>query len=98
MAIGLLIWYNSQPNEFERFSKDKTIREKVVEVSLEALDKFTDIYFPDGACDEGPGYWEGAGGALYAACLTLYDMTAGKINGFEDVTCSRKQPLRRNLH
>lgn len=66
-------------------TKDKSIREKVVEVSLEALDKFTNIYSPDGACDEGPGYWEGAGGALYAACLTLYDMTAGKINGFEDV-------------
>ena len=66
-------------------TKDKAIREKVVEVSLEALDKFTDIYSPDGACDEGPGYWEGAGGALYAACLALYDMTAGKINGFEDV-------------
>lgn len=66
-------------------TKDKSIREKVVEVSLEALDKFTDIYSPDGACDEGPGYWEGAGGALYAACLVLYDMTAGRINGFEDV-------------
>ena len=66
-------------------TKDKEIRDRVVETSLEALDKFTDIYSPDGACDEGPGYWEGAGGALYAACLTLYDMTAGKINGFEDV-------------
>ena len=65
--------------------KDKGIRESVVKASLDALDMFTDIYFEDGACDEGPGYWEGAGGALYAACLTLYDMTAGKINGFEDV-------------
>jgi len=65
--------------------KDKRIRERVVEVALEGLDKFTDIYSTDGACDEGPGYWEGAGGALYSACLVLYDMTAGRINGFEDV-------------
>lgn len=64
---------------------DKETRDRVVEVSLQALDKFTDIYSPDGACDEGPGYWEGAGGALYEACLVLYDMTAGKINAFEDV-------------
>jgi hypothetical protein len=65
-------------------TKDKRIRERVVEVALEGLDKFTDIYAVDGACDEGPGYWEGAGGALYSACLVLYDMTAGRINGFED--------------
>jgi hypothetical protein len=64
---------------------DKETRDRVVEVSLQALDKFTDIYSPDGACDEGPGYWEGAGGALYEACLVLYDMTAGRINAFEDV-------------
>lgn len=66
-------------------TKDKSIRERVVEVALEGLDKFTDIYAEDGACDEGPGYWEGAGGALYSACLVLYDMTNGKINGFQDV-------------
>lgn len=66
-------------------TKDKSIRERVVEVSLEGLDKFTNIYSEDGACDEGPGYWEGAGGALYNACLVLYDMTAGRINGFEDI-------------
>ena len=65
-------------------TRDKRIRERVVEVALEGLDKFTDIYAVDGACDEGPGYWEGAGGALYSACLVLYDMTAGRINGFED--------------
>ena len=64
--------------------EDKPTRDRVVEVSLQALDKFTDIYSPDGACDEGPGYWEGAGGALYEACLVIYDMTAGKINAFED--------------
>ena len=64
---------------------DKETRDKVVEIALMALDKFTELYSPDGACDEGPGYWEGAGGALYEACLVLYDMTAGKINAFEDV-------------
>ena len=59
-------------------------RRQIVEIALEGLDKFTDIYAEDAACDEGPSYWAAACGALYDACLVLYDMSGGKINIFKD--------------
>lgn len=64
--------------------KDKKEREHVVRIALDGLDKFTAIYEDDGACDEGPVYWGAACGALYNACLVLYDMTGGKIDAFKD--------------
>ena len=33
--------------------------------SLESLDNFIDPYPRDGGCDEGPGYWNRAGGAMF---------------------------------
>ena len=65
-------------------TSDLSLRQKVVEIAFEALDKFTAIYADDAACDEGPSYWSAACGALYNACLVLYDMSAGKINAFRD--------------
>ncbi len=61
---------------------DPALRERVVDIALEGLDRFVAMYGEDGGCDEGPGYWRRAGGALYNACLVLYDMTGGKINAF----------------
>ena len=63
---------------------DKSLRDRVVEIALGGLDKFTNIYADDAACDEGPSYWGAACGALYNACLVLFDMTGGKINAFRD--------------
>ena len=63
---------------------DLSLRQRVVEIALEALDKFTVIYADDAACDEGPAYWSAACGALYNACLVLFDMSGGKINAFRD--------------
>ena len=65
-------------------TSDLSLRQKVVEIAFEALDRFTAIYADDAACDEGPSYWSAACGALYNACLVLYDMSAGKINAFRD--------------
>ena len=48
------------------------------------LDSFTSVYREDGGCDEGPGYWSVAGGALYTAGLALYDLTGGYVNIFDD--------------
>ena len=39
---------------------DLSLRQRVVEIALEALDKFTAIYADDAACDEGPSYWSAA--------------------------------------
>ncbi len=63
---------------------DQSLRCRVVEIALEGLDKFTGIYTEDAACDEGPAYWSAACGALYNACLVLYDISGGKINAFLD--------------
>jgi len=64
--------------------KDQAERCRVVEIALEGLDRFTSIYAEDAACDEGPAYWSSACGALYNACLVLYDMSGGRINAFRD--------------
>jgi len=65
-------------------TSDLSLRQRVVEIALEGLDKFTNIYAEDAACDEGPSYWGAACGALYNACLVLYDMTGGELNAFRD--------------
>lgn len=56
---------------------DHDLRKRVVEIALEGLDRFTATYGEDGGCDEGPSYWQAAGGALYNACLVLFDLTGG---------------------
>ena len=69
---------------------DPDLRKRVADFALMGLDRFTAMYGEDGGCDEGPNYWQVAGGALYNACLVLYDMTGGKINAFS-------HPLIRNM-
>ena len=64
--------------------KETEKREKIVKLAICALDKFTESYHSDGGCDEGPAYWRVAGGALYNACLALYDISGGYINIFND--------------
>ena len=70
--------------------RDTSTRTVIVKKCLPMLDAFTSVYFDDGGCDEGPGYWNAAGGALYNACCVLYDMTNGYVNVFKD-------PLFKNM-
>lgn len=70
--------------------KDQFTRTMLVQKSLTLLDNFTSVYHDDGGCDEGPGYWNAAGGALYNACVALYDLTGGYVNVFDD-------PLIKNM-
>ncbi len=46
--------------------------------ALYSLDCFVDGYGEDGGCDEGPGYWDAAGGCMYDTLEIIYDMTDGK--------------------
>ncbi len=48
------------------------------------LDHFLNHYPADGGCDEGPGYWNQAGGALYDCLDNLYSITSGKIDIFDE--------------
>ena len=48
--------------------------------ACEILDRWLDAVPADGGCDEGPGYWNMAGGALLD-CLTLLEkVTGGRMN------------------
>lgn len=64
--------------------EDTATREAVARLAMTSLDSFTMGYHEDGGCDEGPNYWGKAGGALFNACLVLYDMTDGYVNIFRD--------------
>ena len=64
--------------------EDTVLRTAIIQRSLPMLDSFTVGYHTDGGCDEGPAYWQAAGGALYNACIVLFDMTNGYINIYDD--------------
>lgn len=64
--------------------EDMAVRERVVSKALDLLDIFVDGYAPDGGCNEGPTYWQGAAGTLFDCLETLYDMTGGKLNLFDN--------------
>lgn len=48
-----------------------------------SVDKFVDYYAEDGACEEGPSYWEHAGGQFGQFITWLQDVSANKIS-FKD--------------
>jgi len=64
--------------------EDLSRRTTIVERALPLLDNFIAANDADGGCDEGPRYWELAGGSLWAASLVLRDLTGGYINLFDE--------------
>lgn len=50
---------------------------------LRCLDNFLNPYPRDGGCDEGPGYWDRAGGSLYDCLELLHSASDGKIDIFD---------------
>jgi pimeloyl-ACP methyl ester carboxylesterase len=63
--------------------KDPARRDASVHKALRCLDAFLASYPADGGCDEGPGYWDRAGGSLFD-CLELLDSASGgKIDVFD---------------
>jgi hypothetical protein len=51
---------------------------------LETLDRFLDPYPADGGCDEGPGYWNRAGGTVFDCLEILHSATGGRIDLWDD--------------
>lgn len=66
------------------------IREAVVEKSMRYLDNYMKWMPEDGGCDEGPGYWNGAGASYFIALEEIYDMTGGAVDVFD-------HPIIRNM-
>ena len=52
--------------------------------SMEAIDRFLNVYHEDGGCDEGPGYFNKAGGASFDCLELLYDASDGTINLYDE--------------
>jgi hypothetical protein len=63
---------------------DSVRRNALLVRNLKSLDNFIDHYPPDGGCDEGPSYWNRAGGALYQALDLLFRASGGAINFYSD--------------
>lgn len=57
--------------------KDKDKKEQSLNKIAKCLDHFLDQYPEDGGCDEGPTYWNRAGGSLFD-CLELFYYGSGK--------------------
>ena len=60
--------------------RDAARRAKGVGKIMLCLDKFIDSYPDDGGCEEGPGYWSVATGALFEGLELLRSATAGKLD------------------
>ena len=63
---------------------DEDRRVALVSCALQALDNFIDPYPSDGGCDEGPGYWNHARGALYGCLEILHSVTVGRIDVYDE--------------
>ena len=63
--------------------EDYELRCLVVNRAMRYLDNFTAHYPIDGFCDEGPGYWSGAGGNYFDCLELIEDMTGGKITAYD---------------
>jgi hypothetical protein len=63
---------------------DAATRREDIGRSLKILDQYMDGLGVDGGCDEGPSYWEAAGGCVYDALNLLYDSTDGKLNIYNE--------------
>lgn len=61
---------------------DESREEKIETVQriLQSLDVFYSSYPYDGGCDEGPGYWGNASGALFDCAYLLYRATNGEMD------------------
>lgn len=57
-------------------------RYRSVEKITLCLDRFIDTYPDDGGCEEGPGYWNVAAGAMFDALELFYSATSGAVDIF----------------
>lgn len=68
---------------------DSSIRLRCAKRGMLILSRFASFYGDDGGCDEGPGYWEHAGAALFDSLEILTDMTGGSIDFSGGITMRR---------
>jgi hypothetical protein len=77
-------WINSNCLSVFLLSDDEGLREQGVSKVMLSLDRFISDCHKDGGCDEGPVYWERAGGSLFDCLELLYGASNGKINLYDE--------------
>lgn len=65
--------------------KDPERRIRAIYKALRSLDVFLDYYGEEGGCDEGPTYWNIAGGTLFESLELLYLASRGKIDFYDNL-------------
>ncbi len=69
---------------FLLIEKDQKRLDAAVRQGIESIDRFLDYNTSDGACEEGPAYWDAAAGKLYDFLQILYDASSGEFNLFDN--------------
>ena len=64
--------------------RDAERRAQTISRILKCVDVFIDGYPQDGGCDEGPGYWNRAGAALFDCLELLHGATNGEIHLYDE--------------
>ncbi|WP_051620666.1 heparinase II/III domain-containing protein [Paenibacillus sp. UNC451MF] len=67
-------------NAFLLTEEDEGRRLQAVRKAMQSLDRFLSMHPADGGCDEGPGYWNKAGGSLFDCLELLYTASKGALN------------------
>ena len=63
---------------------DQELLDKAIRQSLMSMDRFLDYISEDGACEEGPGYWDAAAGKMYDWLQIMYDASDGRFSVFDN--------------
>lgn len=66
------------------FSRSETERTGHLAKAITVLDHFINVYPEDGGCEEGPAYWDHAGGRMLDCLRLLHQATAGRIDIFDE--------------
>lgn len=65
--------------------KDEARRVQAIDVAMKITDQYINGLGDDAGCDEGPGYWFAAGGAVFDVLNQLSDVTNNKLNIYSNL-------------
>ena len=78
-------WCNSDVLQcFLLMENDKERLSKAVYRTMRSVDRFLNFVKADGACEEGPSYWQHAAGKLCDYLQILFDATGGRLTLFNE--------------
>lgn len=78
--------------------RDETRRAAAVHKACACLDRFLSQCPADGGCDEGPGYWNRAGGSAFDCLDLLNSATDGAVDGFDTTLMRNLGAYLYNVH